>query len=85
MQAVDHNGEMNDYLTDEKRKIPDAHLYSVCKLKQGDKTCRYIGLVPGLGFVCAKKTPMKDMLDGRVSSGEMSATGDNCEGFGKIC
>ena len=83
MQAVDHDGAMNDYLTDEKRKIPEAHLHSICKLKQGCKTCRYIGLVPKLGFVCAKKTPMKDMLDSRVSEGKMKAIADNCEGLGK--
>jgi hypothetical protein len=83
MQAVDHNGDMNDYLTDEKRKIPEAHLHSICKLKQGNDTCRYIGLVPSLGFVCAKKTPMKTMLDKRASNNEMKATGDNCEGLGK--
>jgi hypothetical protein len=83
MQAVDHNGDMNEYLTDERRKIPDAHLKSVCKLKQGSKTCRYIGLVPDLGFVCAKKTPIKDMLDERANNGKMSAIEDNCEGLGK--
>ncbi len=83
MQAVDHDGAMNDYLTDERRKIPDAHLHSVCKLKQGAKTCRYIGLVPSLGFVCAKKTPMKTMLDERAIEGKMKAVGDNCEGLGK--
>jgi len=83
MQAVDHDGAMNDYLTDEKRKIPEAHLHSICKLKQGSKTCRYIGLVPSLGFVCAKKTPMKTMLDERAAGAKMSAIGDNCEGLGK--
>lgn len=83
MQAVDHDGVMNDYLTDEKRKIPDAHLHSICKLKQGEKTCRYIGLVPSLGFVCAKKTPMMTMLDERASEGKMKAIGNNCEGLGK--
>ena len=83
MQAVDHNGDMNNYLTDENRKIPEAHLNTVCKLKQGSKTCRYIGLVPSLGFVCAKKTPMKTMLDDRTVEGSMKAVGDNCEGLGK--
>jgi hypothetical protein len=83
MQAVDHNGDMNEYLTDERRKIPDAHLHSVCKLKQGENTCRYIGLVPSLGFVCAKKTPMKTMLDEKALSRNMRAVGDNCEGLGK--
>jgi len=83
MQAIDHNGEMNDYLTDAKRKIPGAHLHSICNLKQGTKTCRYIGLVPTLGFVCAKKTPIKTMLDERASQGKMKAISDNCEGLGK--
>lgn len=83
MQAVDHNGDMNDYLTDERRSIPNAHLQSICKLKQGSNTCRYIGLVPSLGFVCAKKTPMKAMLDERATEGKMKAIGDNCEGLGQ--
>jgi len=83
MQAVDHEGEMNEYFTDERRKIPEAHLNSICKLKQGNQTCRYIGLVPVSGFICTKRTPMQTMLDERALGGKMKAIGDNCEGLGK--
>lgn len=82
MQAVDHNGEMNDYFNDENRVIPKAHLSSVCKIKQGNKTCRYISLSPKLGFICVKNTPMKNMLDNRVKENKMNAISDNCEGLG---
>ena len=82
MQAVDLNNEMNDFFGDEQRKIPQAHLDSVCKLKQGEKTCRYISLTVN-GFICTKKTPIKSMLDQRVLDNKMSAKGDNCEGLGQ--
>ena len=82
MQAVDLSGDLNDYLFDEDRQIPKAHLNSVCLFKQGEKTCRYICLTPK-GFVCVKKTPMKNTLDARVHDGDMEAKSDNCEGLGK--
>ena len=83
MQAVDLRGELNDYLFDKQRKISKAHLHSVCKFKKGEKTCRYIAL--GVkGFVCVKKSPMKDTLDKNVVEEKMSARGDNCEGLGSI-
>lgn len=82
MQAVDLNGDMNDFFTDEKRKIPKAHLNSICQFKQGKQACRYIALTVS-GFSCVKKTLMKDMLDKKVQDEEMKARGDNCEGLGK--
>ena len=79
-QAIDFQGVMNEYLCDEKRKIPQTHLDCVCK-KNIKGACRYICLVPQ-GYVCTKKTPIKESLDKMVIENKMSAKGDNCEGLG---
>jgi len=81
MQAIDLQGAMNEYLLDEKRKIPKAHLHTICKFKQSQKTCRYICLTVN-GYVCVKKTPMKKVLDERYIEKKMKAISDNCEGLG---
>lgn len=82
MHGVDFKGEMNDYILDNNRKINNAHLENVCKFRNGSKTCRYIGL-SAQGYYCAKKTPLKKVLDERAKKELMIAKGDNCEGFGK--
>ncbi len=81
MKSIDFHNLVKDYLSDEDRKIPKAHLSNVCKSNQCDETCRYIGLGV-LGFVCAKNTPVKATLDNLVKEGLFKAKGDNCEGFG---
>ena len=82
-QAIDLRGDLGDYFLDKARKIPNAHLESVCKIHQKEKTCRYIALnVEGL--FCSKKTPMRQILDDRVKKNQMTAQGDNCEGLGAI-
>jgi len=83
MQAVDLQGTLNKYFFDAERKIPPAHLKTVCKFKHGQETCRYISLSVG-GFACMKKTPVKNTLDERVKNNLMKAQGDNCEGLGNI-
>ena len=80
MQAVDLYGILNEYLLDNDRKIPKAHLDTVCKCK-AEGACRYIALSE-IGFVCMKNSPMKEPLDKKVEDGLMNATGDNCEGLG---
>ena len=83
MQAVDLQGRVSEFIFDESRKITKAHLNSVCKIHQGEASCRYISL--GLrGFVCAKHTSMKPVLDSFVSESKMCAKGDNCEGLGSL-
>ena len=82
MALIDSEGFMDQFLTDKKRKIPKAHLISMCLLTpRSKKTCRYLCLT-ALGFICAKKTPMKVQLDDRVKNNTMNAQGDNCEGLG---
>lgn len=83
MQSVDLRGEFNDIFFEPERKISQVHLDTVCKFGHKSETCRYIGLGPN-GFVCAKHTRLKPVLDERVKKELMIARGDNCDGFGSI-
>jgi len=80
MQAIDINETLNEYFDDPDRRIPNAHLESVCQYKKPG-ACRYISLTPA-GFCCVKKTPVKNALDRGFLEGWIKATGDNCEGLG---
>ena len=81
MKAIDTNEIINKYFNDPTRKIPQAHLNSVCMYHKKEETCRYICLTVS-GFCCVKKTPMKNSLDQMVLEDKMSAKADNCEGLG---
>jgi len=81
MQAVDIKGQLAKYFLDDSRKIPKAHQNSVCKLRQGSVTCRYVCLSTK-GYVCVKHTPMRETLDQLVAQDKMSAKGNNCAGLG---
>ncbi len=83
MKYVDLREELNDYLTDEKRKIPKEYLDSVCKIYHKYETCRYIFLSP-IGYVCMKNSPMKKELDRLSNSKQMVSRADNCKGYEKI-
>jgi hypothetical protein len=83
MKFIDFGESLNDYLTDEKRKIPQEHLESICKIKQQHETCKYIFLSP-LGYVCMKNTPAKKELDRLAKTGQMTSRSDNCIGIEKI-
>lgn len=83
MYAVDFQNQLNDYLMDKKRKIPDSHLHSVCQIYKKKKTCRYIALSK-IGLVCMKKSPAKQKLDQMSKDKKMTALADNCEGLGDI-
>ena len=82
MNLIDLKGEMGEYLLDKERKIPKAHLNSVCKIYNKNSTCRYIFLSPE-GFVCVKKSPLKKTMDAMSQDKKIVAQGDNCEGLGK--
>ena len=62
-------------------KISDETLHEICKIGQGIKTCRYIGV--GNGWKCLKLTELKCQIDKRVKANTFTAQGDNCEG--KLC
>ena len=85
MHSIDTVG-YGEYLLDPARKIPDAHLKSVCKNGCGDKACRYMALTVK-GFACVKKSPLKGKLDLMVDMAKQGhvkfvARGNNCEGLG---
>lgn len=80
MKGIDFQSNFGEYLLDEDRKISNEHLCNVCK-KDTKEACRYIGLSV-IGFVCAKNTPLKKMLDQKVKENKFSAIGDNCSGIG---
>ena len=82
MYGIDFNNQLGEYLLDEKRKIPKAHLAAVCKIEQKEKTCRYIALSK-IGHVCMKKSPAKLKLNQLVKENKMIAHADNCEGLGE--
>lgn len=54
------------------------YIKTVCKIGRGELCCRYL-TVGKDGFRCAKHSPLKAVLDARVS--QMTAKADNCGGF----
>lgn len=83
MQAVDIQGQFGEIFLDPNRLIPEAHLKTVCKKGQGHSTCRYISLAVK-GFVCVKNSPLERVVDQQVEEKHFTASGNNCEGFGKV-
>ena len=79
--GIEDESNLMDYLKDKGRKIPNAHLKSVCEYANKEKTCRYI-MKYKEQFYCIKKTPIKKMLDEGSSKNMMIAKADNCEGLG---
>jgi len=82
MKLIDFGEDLNNYLTDEKRKISQEHLYSVCKIKRQHETCKYIFLSP-LGYMCMKNTPVRKEIDRLAKTGQMTSRSDNCDGIEK--
>ncbi len=60
------------YITDKEYPM------TICKMGQGDKCCRYLG-VGTKGWECFKESSLKETLDNRVQ--HMVAKSDNCKGF----
>jgi hypothetical protein len=59
-----------------EKEMTEEWLNTVCKFKQGAKTCRYIGL-GAEGFMCMKTdASLRAAVDARAD--KMSAKGDNC-------
>ena len=82
MRSIDFREDLNEYLTDEKRKILPDHLKAICKIYCKEKTCRYIFLSP-IGYVCMKRTPAKMEIDRLVKKKAMISQSDNCPGLGE--
>lgn len=60
--------------------IPNDHLVSVCKYRQGEQCCKYIVYLTKVkDFCCSKNVEhLKNQVD---SQANMIAKGDNCEGI----
>ena len=74
---------LEDVLNNDALKIDIKHLDNICKLRQGENTCRYILLMP-IGYVCIKNTKLKQAIDQQCNKNQMTAKGDNCDGLGEI-
>jgi hypothetical protein len=81
MKAIDTRGNFDEFFSDKTRKISKQDLHDRCKIKDGANACRYIVLCSE-GFICGKRTPMKDTFDGLVLDKQMIAKGNNCDGLG---
>lgn len=57
------------------------HVEKVCKIGQGEKTCRYLVISSGKGFECSKASSLRQTIDRRFAGGTMNAKGDNCGGL----
>ena len=58
----------------------NKHVKDICRIGQGLDCCRY--LIAGReGFECAKLTSLKKLLDDRVLQDNITAQGDNCNGY----
>jgi CTP-dependent riboflavin kinase len=82
MFGIQINKSIEDLLRDQDRKIPQDHLKEVCKIRKGEKACRYI-MLGEKGFMCAKRTKIKDAIDIMCAKGQMTAKGNNCKGLGE--
>ena len=58
----------------------EEHVKKVCKIEQGEETCRYLTMSPD-GWNCAKSGSLRRAIDERIEKGTMNAKGDNCEGI----
>jgi len=82
MKAIDLKKDLNKYLLDKERHISDDKMKNVCLIANGSKACKYIMMFKKNGFVCAKRTPMSEVLDSMANKNEITAKSDNCEGLG---
>ena len=82
MKAIDLKKDLNKYLFDKERHISNEQMKNVCLIANGESTCKYIMMFEKNGFVCAKKTPMSEVLDDLANKNQITAKSDNCEGLG---
>lgn len=83
MNLLDEKEEYGKYFLDPSRKIPKAHMETVCLSSRTKEACRYAALL-SFGFVCMKKSPLKSILDNLVEENKIVRRGDNCEGLGVL-
>lgn len=65
-------------------ELKEKYVKEVCRLSQGEKTCRYLRSSPG-GWHCIKGSPSeKAETEKHRALGAMNAMGDNCSGPPKL-
>jgi hypothetical protein len=80
MKGLDLNSEFAEDLNDKSKIISDYHLVKVCKIRQGEQTCKYICLTAS-GYICTKKTKLKKVVNDMVKKRIIKADKDNCSGI----
>jgi hypothetical protein len=80
MFVLEQRGMVGKCVNDATKIIDHSKLKKVCKIHEGERTCRYIA-IGNAGFVCVKNTLLRPSLDEIVADNKMSAKADNCEGL----
>ncbi len=60
--------------------IADKHVENVCRMGQGPDCCRYL-VFGGDGAGCIRGSGLQALMDRRADAGEMTALGQNCNGW----
>ncbi|MFW6173369.1 MAG: hypothetical protein ACOC5T_06455 [Elusimicrobiota bacterium] len=82
MKAINLREKINELLCHPELFIDQETLQNVCKIHQGEMSCRYIMLTPN-GFMCCKNTNIAKTLDKLKQMRYMKASSDNCDGLKK--
>jgi hypothetical protein len=79
MKAIEGNKVLFSNISNEDNKLSDEDLSGICRKWDGEKACRYIGMIDG-SFYCLNNTSLQRTIDERVESNSMVAKGNNCKG-----
>ena len=80
IKAIELNKNLSKLLSDKKRAINEDALKSVCRIGEGQDTCRYI-MRNKDDYVCVKNSIVQISIDENVERGGMVARGNNCSGL----
>ncbi len=61
-------------------EVSDSQAKEVCKFGSSEKTCAFLAISAGIGFVCVKKTNTSSEIRYRLENDLMNAKGNNCSG-----
>lgn len=80
IKAIELNKKLSEILSDKKRIIYEDTLKNICKIGDGENTCRYI-MRGKDNYLCIKNSIIQISIDKNVEKGVMVAIGDNCSGI----
>ena len=80
IKAIELNKNLSKLLSDKKRTINKDTLKSICRIGEGQDTCRYI-MRNKDDYVCIKNSIIQISIDENVEKGGMVARGNNCSGL----